>query len=859
MFFILKLIYKIKNYLYKFERKICQVLLYILDSMKRFLFFFILSIAVQLVFAQQAMQVKKNDYTSFTEPGNNYITPKKIVTKELLDATPEEYRSHPDFGFSPINAPANTYELIQKRTLESRYYVKNNSDGKDFFIQKSPGPINYADANGDIRAVDFLLHPSSVDGIYEADAQPLPTTIDFLNNYTSIKIKDIDFRFNDDLKLLFQTGSNYSASQYFNTTKHTVGRDGAYVNDIFKGMDGEIAFGKGGIKTNFIINDKNIIDTKSNYLIIEEFIDLPPGYYFDEEDEKGYYLKNGDWNGNIVLKNEFGLNILRIEKPIIIDQSKIAHKPDQADAAAYKLIKKPGGYILQIKVNTKWLIDPDRIYPVIIDPTLIGEAVYTLGDIGFEFDAMCLPWNESEYCDYTLDITVPGKTTLTAAYFDGTYYSSNFGCPGSVDCLMSQAAFRILGFCDDSPSPGGFWSCLSPVGDSAGTCWGIDLDMFNTIACVPPQCADYNFTFEMRTYHCSCTKPTCDIICHSMPIDSWIITIEGKTVEENADISTLFPDFVICEGDTIDLFASGMWGVPPYIYEWLPGGAIEDIHLVWPTTTTTYTSIIHDLCDMTDTVSQTVTVNPKPLVSAGPFEECYQTTLIAPAGFDSYIWTDSNDSILATGANTLLVDSSGFYYVTVVDGFGCEGKSTPIEAIINVAPVINAIPDTVFVNDGALALLEVETITGIDVNYLWTPSEEVTCPTCAITLSFSVGQENIYYVTGEENGCISAPDSIIVVREDSELIIPNAFTPNEDGLNDVFHILNPIFYPTFNFEIYNRWGAPIFNTDDVLSGWDGTYDDKQQEIGMYIWVITFEKANEPGKVYTLRGTVTLLR
>ncbi len=816
--------------------------------MKR-IFIFLLLLPV-VVSAQQQMQVKKNNYTSFTQH------PQKI-TSELIENTPEALRSHPDFGVLPVNAPDSCYELLQKRTLESRYYIKEGSGGKDFYMQKAHGPINYYDAAGNLRAIDFYLHPTQTADIYEADAQPLPTKLDFVNNYTSIRVKDIDFRYNDDLKLFYQTGKTTSAPQYFNMTDHTVGMDGAYIKNIWKGVDGEIAFRKGGIKTNFIIQDKSVVDANSDYLIVEEFIPLPTGYRFAKEDPNGYNLKSGAWKGNIVLKNEFGLNLLRIEKPIILDQDKNkTHKQEQVDAIGYSLIQTDGGILLQIKVNTKWLVAPERKYPVVIDPTLIGEATYTAGDIGFEFDNLC--WNNADYCNYFLDITVPGKTTLTAAYFDGTYYSQNFGCFFVTDCLMSEAAFRILGPCDDSPGPASFWTCIPPVGDSAGTCWGIDLDMFNTIACIPPQCDDYEFTFEMRTFHCSCTKPPCDITCHYMPSGSWVITIEGKTVEENPEESDMHPDFTICEGDTIDLYASGNWGVPPYVYEWIPGGVFEDVHLVWPTVTTTYTSVIHDLCDMTDTVEQTVIVNPKPIVDIGPFQGCYNTTISAPAGYDSYVWTDENDSVLSNTIS-LFVDSTGIYYVTVVDGFGCEGKSSPVIVNIYAAPEINAFPDTVFVNDGALAMLQVETITGTSVNYTWFPPDDLSCPTCDVTLAFSVGEENVYYVTGEEHGCVSPPDSIIVIMSESELIIPNAFTPNEDGLNDVFHILNPIFYPVFSFDIFNRWGQKVFSTNDILQGWDGTLDAKDQEIGMYVWMVTFEKANEPGKTYALRGTVTLLR
>ena len=113
---------------------------------------------MQFVFAQQQMQVKKNDYTSFTKPSAGKYIPQKIISEELLDNTPEQYRSNPDFGILPINAPDDCYELIQKRTLDSRYYVKNNTGGKVFYTQQSYGPINYVDPNGYLRAIDSVSY-----------------------------------------------------------------------------------------------------------------------------------------------------------------------------------------------------------------------------------------------------------------------------------------------------------------------------------------------------------------------------------------------------------------------------------------------------------------------------------------------------------------------------------------------------------------------------------------------------------------------------------------------------------------------------------------------------------------------------
>jgi gliding motility-associated-like protein len=90
-------------------------------------------------------------------------------------------------------------------------------------------------------------------------------------------------------------------------------------------------------------------------------------------------------------------------------------------------------------------------------------------------------------------------------------------------------------------------------------------------------------------------------------------------------------------------------------------------------------------------------------------------------------------------------------------------------------------------------------------------------------------------------------------------VIPNAFTPNGDGLNDKFKIIGlPVDNITeFNFQIYNRWGQLIFSTTNIRDAWDGTYKGGECAAGVYVWVIYYED-NKKQKV-TNKGIVTLIR
>jgi gliding motility-associated-like protein len=84
--------------------------------------------------------------------------------------------------------------------------------------------------------------------------------------------------------------------------------------------------------------------------------------------------------------------------------------------------------------------------------------------------------------------------------------------------------------------------------------------------------------------------------------------------------------------------------------------------------------------------------------------------------------------------------------------------------------------------------------------------------------------------------------------------VPNAFTPNGDGLNDIFRpVATSDLIRQFSMVIYNRWGQLVFETTHPAEGWDG----KDAMAGVYNWVISY--SDYLGKVFKMRGSVTLVR
>ena len=151
---------------------------------------------------------------------------------------------------------------------------------------------------------------------------------------------------------------------------------------------------------------------------------------------------------------------------------------------------------------------------------------------------------------------------------------------------------------------------------------------------------------------------------------------------------------------------------------------------------------------------------------------------------------------------------------------------------------------------------------GALVSYLcawWTPNNgtldnpninnPVATPTDSVT-TYVVHVMSIY-------GCLSTDSIVVYVDNTNPEFIPSGFTPNGDGLNDVFMPTKLKYQKLVDFRIYNRWGTLIFQTSDPKKGWDGTYNGVPQDIGVYSYEIITAHSDGANKVY--KGNVTLIR
>jgi gliding motility-associated-like protein len=122
----------------------------------------------------------------------------------------------------------------------------------------------------------------------------------------------------------------------------------------------------------------------------------------------------------------------------------------------------------------------------------------------------------------------------------------------------------------------------------------------------------------------------------------------------------------------------------------------------------------------------------------------------------------------------------------------------------------------------------------------------------------NVKEDMIFAVRASAGPCVSAVGQVIIkVIDVTQLEIPNAFSPNGDGINDHFKIRVTGYFKSDGLKIFNRWGQLIFETKDLGNEWDGTIKGNPLPIGTYYWVI--EGIDVEGKRLRKSGSVTLVR
>ena len=259
-----------------------------------------------------------------------------------------------------------------------------------------------------------------------------------------------------------------------------------------------------------------------------------------------------------------------------------------------------------------------------------------------------------------------------------------------------------------------------------------------------------------------------------------------------------------------------------------------------------------DNCSHLDSVM--VVINPNP-VAATSFEEfsiCQGDNVgLSGSGGVSYKWIPStglsSDIVpdpIASPADTIN------YQLIVTSQFGCKDTTGVTINTIERAKA-DAGPDKYLIKGNSVQLLA--TVAGQNISYTWSPDIYIN-DVLALQPVVTPPHDTAYALTVTSNeGCGVDIDSVhVFVYRD--IYVPTAFTPNNNGLNDVWFIPALSAYPEFTISVFNRQGQLLFYTKNSNKPWDGKYKGMPQPVGAYVYMIEIKLAKK-----ILKGTLMLVR
>ena len=203
---------------------------------------------------------------------------------------------------------------------------------------------------------------------------------------------------------------------------------------------------------------------------------------------------------------------------------------------------------------------------------------------------------------------------------------------------------------------------------------------------------------------------------------------------------------------------------------------------------------------------------------------------------------------------------TGKYHVMVKDANHCDiGDSAYVGFKDKIE--INAFPKDTTIELGQRVEIDFDVIKGplSNINSIeWTPDLALECNICKKTIAFPY-QTTVYDLDVKyNNGKCKATDKVIVrIKDNSELFVPNVFTPNGDGNNDVLKVYGTAVWKA-KLTIFNRWGEKVFESSNaIIEGWDGYFKGELAPIDVYTYSLEAHFLNR--KIKTVKGSITLIR
>lgn len=419
---------------------------------------------------------------------------------------------------------------------------------------------------------------------------------------------------------------------------------------------------------------------------------------------------------------------------------------------------------------------------------------------------------------YTYTVTNPcGSSTATV---DVTINPvPNPGTNGTVTFCSNDPTYNLTNALGGSPDPGGTWSpalasgsnTFNPTVDPSGvytyqfttTCGVFSSQVTVTVN----QAQNAGFSYPVGTYCVTDTDP--------IPV---ITGTAGGT-------------FAISGGGTInastgvvDISACG------------PGGF-----------SITYTT--PGPCSATQTADIAIQNNADATINAaGPFcNNDSPVTLQAATGGGTWSGPGVNPNTGQFDPSQANIGSNTIVYT--ISGVCGDVQSITID--VTAVPTVSTIPDTTITGGNTINL----TTIGSGGNYYWTPNIWIDCYNCE-SPDVTPEETTMYTVVLNDNGCTAVTSVLVTVHYDPVIFVPNIFSPNSDGNNDVLYVRGQGI-KSMTFLVYDRWGEKVFESTNKHDGWDGNFRGEKMNAGVFVYYLEGEFYD--GTSFSQKGDVTLIR
>ncbi len=374
---------------------------------------------------------------------------------------------------------------------------------------------------------------------------------------------------------------------------------------------------------------------------------------------------------------------------------------------------------------------------------------------------------------------------------------------------------------------------LSVKGNDIGSVYWPTLNSDSTAVFVSPS--------ETTMYPVQVTGVGCDTIDFSININ----------VIESAALHTIVTDTMVCAGEVVELSVKGEnLGSIYWTSLQRHGGRVS----ITPDSTTTYPVRITDanLCDTTYLEARVQVAQAADIFA-------FVTDTVVCQG-DSVKLAVQGTNIgevywptVEKNAQSIYVDAmeDAVYPVQITDQYSCN--TIELEARLEVAGLALDLGDDIKVCEDQIENVVLDAYIAGGRAYRWQDG--------TVGPSYRVSQVGEYIVEVVDSCGTTFKDKIQVRMLDCDVNLPTAFSPNNDGIND---LLQPLFwcdkynFLDFEFKVFDRWGTTVFQTNDIEEGWDGSFQHKNSAVGVFIWYIRYTSRKCEEEIFT-KGNVTLVR